>query len=221
MKNITQAIIKVMKKVEGIDKSMIVGTGSNKYKGVSDKDVRMKIGKAMRENGLCIVPVSIEPNIQVDRWEETSNFGTKTKQSIFTEVKTKYLLLHESGESIEVAGYGHGVDTQDKGAGKATTYALKNTLLAVFLVPTGVEDTDETHSEDLPIPQKKTKPANFDERTPQQQRTIKKLMIETKTPLEKMYEYAGITEGTILTKEQASKVITWLNGILDARGEIN
>ena len=44
-------------------------------------------------------------------------------------VKTKYLLLHESGESLELAGYGHGIDSQDKGAGKATTYAMKNALL--------------------------------------------------------------------------------------------
>ena len=50
----------------------------------------------------------------------------KSKQSVFTDAHTKYLLLHTSGESIELSGYGQGVDTQDKGAGKATTYALKN-----------------------------------------------------------------------------------------------
>jgi hypothetical protein len=75
----------------------------------------------------------------------------KTKQSVFTEVDTRYILLHTSGESIELAGYGQGVDTQDKGAGKATTYALKNTLLNMFLIPTGV-DTDNTHSDDIVVP---------------------------------------------------------------------
>jgi hypothetical protein len=77
----------------------------------------------------------------------------KSKQSIFTKVKTKYLLLHESGESVELAGYGHGVDPQDKGAGKATTYALKNCLLYTFLTPVGkIDDTETTHSNDIAAP---------------------------------------------------------------------
>ena len=45
------------------------------------------------------------------------------------------------------------MDTQDKGAGKATTYALKNTLLNMFLIPTGV-DTDNTHSDEYDVPHK-------------------------------------------------------------------
>jgi len=62
--------------------------------------------------------------------------------------------LHESGESIELAGYGHGVDPQDKGAGKATTYALKNCLLYTFLTPVGkIDDTETTHSDNIPTPQ--------------------------------------------------------------------
>lgn len=155
---IAKAIIKVMQAVKGIDKSMTVGTGSNSYKGVSDKDVKTEIGKAMVENGLTILPIGITAKTQIDRWEETGQYGTKTKQSVFTEVTTRYLLLHESGESIELEGYGHGVDSQDKSAGKATTYALKNTLLYSFLVPTGkIEDTDNDHSDDKPVPQAKTK----------------------------------------------------------------
>ena len=95
----------------------------------------------------------------MDRWEEVDQYSKetpkamKTKQSIFTEVETKYLLLHTSGESLELCGYGQGVDTQDKGAGKATTYALKNTLLNMFLIPTGV-DTDNTHSDEYDVPPK-------------------------------------------------------------------
>lgn len=153
--NLAKAIIKVMKAIKGIEKSMTVGSGSSAYQGVSDKDVKIKISEAMEENGLCILPISVEGKCQVDRWDETTQYGTKSKQSIFTEVTTKYLLLHESGESKELGGYGHGVDSQDKGAGKATTYALKNCLLYTFMVATGaVDDTDKTHSDELPVPPK-------------------------------------------------------------------
>lgn len=157
MKSISLAIIAVMDEINGVAKNMTVGKWDNSYKGVSDKDVKEKIRESMIKNWLSILPTGVQAKIQMDRWEEVDQWSketpkaTKTKQSIFTEVETKYLLLHTSGESLELCGYGQWVDTQDKGAGKATTYALKNTLLNMFLIPTGV-DTDNTHSDEYDIP---------------------------------------------------------------------
>lgn len=157
MKAIATAILNVMKAVKGIEKNMQVGTGASSYKGVSDQEVKQIIGTAMAENGLCILPIDVESAVKVDRWEVVYNNQVSQKQSVHAEVKTKYLLLHESGESIELAGYGHGVDSQDKAAGKATTYALKYALLYAFLVPTGkIDDADNTHSDEHPTPQRKT-----------------------------------------------------------------
>jgi hypothetical protein len=153
MKNLAKAIIQVMKSVKSIDKNLLVGTGQGSYKGVGDKDVKVAIGQAMQEAGLVIVPTGIESKVTIERWEEESNYGKKQKQSVFTEVVTKYLLIHESGESIEVVGSGHGVDSQDKSAGKATTYALKYALLYLFMVPTGsIDDSDNDHSENKSVP---------------------------------------------------------------------
>ena len=79
---------------------------------MSDKDVKILIRDSMIKNGLSILPTDVISKIQVDRWEEddtyqkTAPYPKKSKQSIFTEVNTKYILLHTSGESIEVAGYG-------------------------------------------------------------------------------------------------------------------
>jgi hypothetical protein len=160
MKEISQAINKVMEKVNWVAKNMTVWSGSNSYKWVADKDVKQAIREAMIENWLSLLPIWWTPKIQIDRWEEeiedykTKKMVMKTKQSIFTDIETKYLLLHISWESIEVYWYGQWVDTQDKWAGKATTYALKNTLLNMFLIPTWV-DTDDTHSDDLEVPKKK------------------------------------------------------------------
>ena len=149
MKEIAKAIVAVTNTVKGIEKNSTVGTGNSSYKGVNDKDVKTIMREAMAENGLSILPIDVEADTTVSRWEEETNYGKKQKQSVFTEVKTKYLLLHTSGESIELAGYGHGVDSQDKGAGKATTYALKYTLLYTFLVPTGhIDDADSVHSDE-------------------------------------------------------------------------
>jgi len=167
MKEISKAIIAVMKEVKNIEKGLTVGSGKSTYKAMSDSMVRNEVKKAMTDNGLCILPISVQATVKIDRWEEADSYNggaMKTKQSAFTEAHTKYLLLHESGESIELAGYGHGVDTQDKGAGKATTYALKNAILDTFLIIKGDDvDTDKTHSDDLPVPPKqKTKEEIFE-----------------------------------------------------------
>ncbi len=160
MENLTKAIISVMSEVKNIWKNTTVWTGGNSYKAVWDADVKKAIRESMEKNWLSIVCTWVTSRIKLDRWEEeTQKYGSqdtimKTKQSVFTEVDTTYLLMHISWESQVLAWYGQWVDSQDKGAGKATTYALKNTLINTFLVPTG-EDTDNTHSDDIAVPQKK------------------------------------------------------------------
>ena len=130
MENLAKAVIAVMKEVKGMEKNSRVGTGNAAYNGTKDQDVKEIFNEALSKNGLCVLPMDIEENTDISRWEEEQFYkgvsqGIKQKQSVFTKVKTKYLLLHESGENQVICGYGHGVDPQDKGAGKATTYALK------------------------------------------------------------------------------------------------
>ena len=159
MKNIAKAIIQVMKEVKGMEKNSRVGSGGNAYSGTKDQDVKEIFNDALAKNGLCILPINIEEETNLDRWEAVDPWSkattkdTKMYQSVYTKVKVKYMILHESGESIELAGYGHGVDPQDKGAGKATTYALKNCLLYTCLTPVGkIDDTETTHSDNIPTP---------------------------------------------------------------------
>jgi len=151
--NLVKATINVMQVVENIEKKLNVGTGGASYKGVADKDVKQIIGNAMAENGLVIYPIGIKDDVIINNWEETTTYGVKQKQNVLTKITSKYLLCHESGEYITLTGYGHGVDSQDKSAGKATTYALKYTLLYTFLVPTGkIDDADNVHSNDIKQP---------------------------------------------------------------------
>ncbi len=150
-KNIALAIIKTMQEIKGVEKNLAVSTGSSSYKAVSDKDVKAVIKPAMAKNGLCILPIKIEQDTQQLVKETSYNGHINKKPYVFTEVKVTYLLLHESGESIEIQGIGHGVDSIDKAAGKATTYALKYALLYTFLVATGhIDDADKTEPEISP-----------------------------------------------------------------------
>lgn len=164
MKELAKAVVAVMTEVKGIEKKLNVGVGNSAYKGVADKDVKLIIGQALAKNGLCLIPTKVEPTIQIDRWEVVYGGQPKQKQQVFTEVTTEYTLLHVSGQHITVAGYGHGVDSQDKSAGKATTYALKNAMLQLSLAPTGVIDADVTSSASMPVaPAKKVEPKSDSE----------------------------------------------------------
>jgi len=64
MKNLIKAVLKVMAEVKNIEKSMTVGTGNASYKGVSDKDVKLKIGEAMQSNGLALFQTKVTPTIK-------------------------------------------------------------------------------------------------------------------------------------------------------------
>ncbi len=209
---LAKAIIAVMNDVAGIEKSLTVGTGNSSYKGVSDKDVKRIIGGAMAKHGLCILPLDVESKTTIERWEEFDNYSKqmKTKQLVFNEVNTKYLLLHSSGESQVIAGHGHGADSQDKSAGKATTYALKNALLYTFMIPTGdIDDADKTHSNDHPIPKKSepvkvTTPAPIantsipkalDERLEKAKIALDKVITDTKELVLKQKDFKATTEG--------------------------
>ncbi len=210
--NLIKAILAVMRDVDGIDKTLTVGSGTSKYQGVSDQVVKQVIGDAMQKNGLVIVPISVTPKTQIDRWEEKTDYGMKQKQSVLTEVTTKYLLMHETGESIELAGYGHGVDSQDKSAGKATTYALKYTLLYTFLIPTGkIDDTDNEHSEVKDVPKvysgsvtPKTAPKSVE--TPQKVSTAVSMRQKAENDIKNEDDAFGLNN--LNTKIQQSKLIS-------------
>jgi len=159
MKNLTKAVIAVMKEVRGMEKNSRVGQGGHAYNGTKDQDVKEVFNEALAKNGLIMFPKDIDEHTQVDRWEEKTNYGVKQKQSVFTKVKVHYTLMHESGEEVTICGYGHGVDPQDKAAGKATTYAMKNALLYTFLTPVGkIDDTETTHSNEIATPKAQPQP---------------------------------------------------------------
>lgn len=151
---ITSAITSVMAEIKSIEKNSLVGAGTaSAYKGVSDVDVKAALKPLMAKYGLAVVPLSINSDTKVEKWVEDTKYGAKNKLQVFQIVKTTYLLTHTSGEWIKFSGEGHGIDSGDKAAGKATTYALKYALLYLFMVPVGdIDDADGQHNDDRPMP---------------------------------------------------------------------
>lgn len=135
-----------MKDVEYLAKDDFVSTGGNKgYKAISEEKVTNTVRTSLIKNNLVILPVKRE----FDRVDEPTvdKYGNP-KVNRLTTVKSQYKIVNiDNPDEFElIESGGTGVDTQDKGIGKAMTYDYKYLLLRTFAIPTG-EDPDKVSSD--------------------------------------------------------------------------
>ena len=148
MDNIFQKISKVMNDVKYLmkdDKVVTnVKTGAS-YKAISEEKVTSELRKAMIKHGIVIIPIEM---ITKREDETLKDFQGNDKVNRITTVETRYRIqnIDDKDDYIIAVSAGTGVDTQDKGVGKAMTYAYKYLLLRTFAIPTG-EDADQISSE--------------------------------------------------------------------------
>lgn len=138
--NIYEKISNVMKNVEYLSKDDKVEFGNTKYKAISEEKVTREVRKELNNQGIVIIPINMEiENKELIRTEKSVN--------MLTTVHAKYRIqnIEDISDYIEAESVGTGVDTQDKGSGKAMTYAYKYLLLRTFAIPTG-EDPDKISS---------------------------------------------------------------------------
>lgn len=144
--NIYGKINEIMKDVTYLQKDSFVETGKGRgYKAITEEKVTSTVRESMIKHGVVIFPIEQE-HIREDE-EVTDNYG-KTKINRLTTVNIKYRVANvdDKEDYIDVWSAGTGVDTQDKGIGKAITYAYKYLLLRLFAIPTG-EDADAISSD--------------------------------------------------------------------------
>lgn len=145
-KNIYQRIQAVSDEVKNISKAMTVGTGNYSYKAVSDTDVTLAVKKAELKHGLVSIPVKQELiNSEIIR---TVDKDGKDKLTFVDTIKMTLRIVNvdNPSETVEVESFGKGVDSGDKGLGKASTYARKYSLLNAYKIASG-EDPDAHKSE--------------------------------------------------------------------------
>ena len=132
--NIYEKILAIMQDVQYLAKDDHVHFGSTDYKALSEEKVTSTMRDELIKNKLVVFPVAQESN----------------RNGTITHVDTKYRMVNVEcpEEFIEIVSCGDGADSQDKGSGKAMTYAFKYMWLRVFALPTG-EDPDKISSAEL------------------------------------------------------------------------
>ena len=125
VKNVHQRIAAAMHKVAYIQKERKQGM---RYSIVSHDAVTAKVRPALLEVGVIYYPVQLT----------NGQTGNRTDCTMVI----RFANVDNPSDCIDVPSFGYGIDDQDKGPGKAMSYAVKYALLKALGLESG-DDPDE------------------------------------------------------------------------------
>lgn len=142
--NIYEKMLNITNEIASVNKNLTVGEGKSSYKAVGEADVLKAVKELEFKFKVYSYPVNREI-IESTMYTTTNQYGEKN--NIFSRLKTTYRFVNieKPDEYIETITYAEGIDTQDKGAGKAMTYSDKYALMKAYKIITG-EDPDQNPS---------------------------------------------------------------------------
>src|SRR5574344_220381 len=109
--NIYEKITAIMQDVQYLAKDDKVEFGTTKYRALSEEKVTSIMRAELLKYSLVIFPVS--------------QIANRSGQITHVDVMYRLVNVDNPEEFIEIASCGDGADSQDKGSGKAMTYAYK------------------------------------------------------------------------------------------------
>jgi hypothetical protein len=137
--NVHQRLAKAMEEVDYIQKERKSGMN---YTIVSHDAVTAKVRPVLLKNGIVYYPIRCEH----------SHDGNRAECSM----SVRFVNIDEPSDHFDVPTFGYGIDPQDKGPGKAMSYAVKYALLKAL----GLETGDDPDHDSIPHePKPKAEPA--------------------------------------------------------------
>jgi hypothetical protein len=150
-KNIFQRMSAITAELRTVAKNLTVPTGGkNSYKAVSERDILDAVKPLEEKHGVYSYPVArtvLESNLLES--ENVYNGQTKKTTTFMTRIESVYRFVNVDNPTdyVETTTFAEGIDSQDKGSGKAMTYADKYALMKAYKISTG-DDPDQTASEE-------------------------------------------------------------------------
>lgn len=140
-RNLYQRMLWVTGALPRIAKDSTVQTGGGgSFKAVSHDAVVGALKPLLVEAGIAVLQTVEEHKHEALSWKDRDGHE-RTAHWHEVKLKLTFVNVDQPDEQIEVVAYGAALDRQDKGLGKAVSYAKKYGLLTNFLCETG-EDTD-------------------------------------------------------------------------------
>ena len=147
--NILQRMSAITDELQTVAKNLSVSAGKTSYKAVSERDIIDAVKPAEVKWGVYSYPASREV-LESQMLVKESEYNGKVSKTttLMTRIKTVYRFCNvdKPDEFIETTTFAEGMDTQDKGSGKAMTYADKYALMKAYKISTG-DDPDQKASE--------------------------------------------------------------------------
>lgn len=128
-KNVYQRLAAAMDQVKYIQKA---AKGGMPYRAVMHDAVTAKVRPALLENGIVYHPVNLSYKQDGNRTE--------------VELTLRFVNIEDKDDYFDVPSLGFGNDGQDKGPGKAISYAVKYGLLKAM----GLETGDDPDKDEVP-----------------------------------------------------------------------
>lgn len=150
--NIFQKMSAVTAELQTVAKNLTVTAGkNNSYKAVSERDIIDAVKPLEIKHGIYSYPFDRQIIESQTLDSETEYQGKVTKKTtFFSRIKTTYRFVNidNPDEYIDMVTFAEGIDPQDKGSGKAMTYADKYALMKAYKISTG-DDPDQNASEEV------------------------------------------------------------------------
>ena len=170
--NIYQKMSAVTNELQTVAKNLTVQTTkTSSYKAVSERDIIDAVKPLEIKHGIYSYPYDRQI-IESQTLESESEYQGKVtkKTTFFSRIKTIYRFVNtdKPDEFIDMITFAEGIDSQDKGSGKAMTYADKYALMKAYKISTG-DDPDQNASEETHYNNVRAGKAEMPKKTPRQQ----------------------------------------------------
>ncbi|HHH27369.1 MAG TPA: hypothetical protein ENK57_03325 [Polyangiaceae bacterium] len=144
MSDVLKALNAVHRELGPIAKRKVDAGRGGSFQAFAVDDVYAAIGPLLAKHG--VVLTSTVDDVRVE--PVTFRGGAEGR---WVMVRLRYRFTALDGSSIETAGVGEGIDTQDKATNKALQQALKYALVQAFQIATGEPDPDQASAQLEPV----------------------------------------------------------------------
>ncbi|MEI6451245.1 MAG: ERF family protein [Actinomycetes bacterium] len=148
---LAQRLAAVMGDVPYIQKGGKTQSGPS-FRYVKHDDVVALVRPALVKHGVAFLATVRPESVSCTEHGVTKSGSVRYKTTL--QLEMTFVNTDDAGDAYSVSFPGEGIDTDDKGSGKALSYAIKNGLLKTFLIESGDEaDNEAGEQEAAPRPQ--------------------------------------------------------------------
>lgn len=146
--NIYEKMQKITEEMGVVQKNLSIQAGASKYNAVSERDILDNVKPLEARYRVYSYPLDRQI-LQTDTLTKEAEYKGKITRtnSLFMRIETIYRFINIDlpEQYVDIKSYADGIDTGDKAAGKAMTYADKYALMKAYKISTG-DDPDKDPS---------------------------------------------------------------------------